>query len=268
MEKHVTIEKEVGQTPLQALEAYRAKHPELLGMPMAYAGRLDPMASGKLLILLGEECKQQEKYHSLDKEYEFSVLFGIESDTGDVLGRLASGKPPRVPEIKLYEIAHDLLGEISFSYPRFSSKTVKGKPLHVWTLEDRLNEIEIPSYTATIHSLSLVDLTSKTCTQIADEALTKIETIPEVTEESKALGRNFRRDEVRKDWHNFKEQFGNVRYPIATFKCVCSSGLYMRTLAEEIADRAGTKGLAWSIDRTKIGEYLPILKWGFWKKQF
>jgi tRNA U55 pseudouridine synthase TruB len=40
-----------------------------------------PMASGKLLVLLGEECKHQENYHSLDKEYEFSVLLGIGSDT-------------------------------------------------------------------------------------------------------------------------------------------------------------------------------------------
>ena len=268
MEKYVVLEKKVGETPLQALETYRASHRELSGIPMAYAGRLDPMASGKLLILLGDECKEQEKYHALDKEYEFSVLFGVSSDSGDVLGLLSSENPPRVPEIILYEAAHDLTGEITLPYPHFSSKTVEGKPLHVWTLEERLGEIEIPSYTARIFSLSLVDFSFKTGMEIAEAALSKIETIPEVTEASKALGRDFRRTDVRRDWHDFKEQFGTMRYPIATFQCIGSSGLYMRTLAEEIAKKLGTTGLAFSIHRSKIGKFRSIFRWGFWEKQF
>ena len=88
MKKYITLDKAVGETPLSCAEDYRAKHKELEGVAMAYAGRLDPMASGKLLILLGEECKNQTNYHGLDKEYEFSVLLGIGSDTHDVLGRL------------------------------------------------------------------------------------------------------------------------------------------------------------------------------------
>ena len=50
------------------------------------------MASGKLLILIGDECKNQKKYFGLDKEYEFEVLFGVESDTGDVLGLISKSK--------------------------------------------------------------------------------------------------------------------------------------------------------------------------------
>lgn len=86
MEPYVVLYKKVGQTPLHVLEAYKNEHPELANVPMAYAGRLDPMAEGKLLVLQGDECKVQEKYHSLDKEYEFEVLFGVSSDTADVLG--------------------------------------------------------------------------------------------------------------------------------------------------------------------------------------
>lgn len=267
-DKYVVIEKAVGQTPLQALLRYRAEHSELIGVPMSYAGRLDPMASGKLLILIGDECKKQAEYHKLDKEYEFSVLFGVGSDTGDVLGRLTPSNPPRVPEITLYEITHDLTGSVEFLYPHFSSKTVRGKPLHVWTLEERLNEIEIPTYHATIHSLSLIDFRTRTGADIADEALAKIDSVTPVKAESKALGNDFRREDVRRDWSNFRENFGDYRYPIATFRCTSSSGLYMRTLAEEIAKQLGTKGLAMSIHRSRIGTYQPLFLWGFWKKQF
>ena len=268
MDKYVVLEKEVGQTPLQALELYRIAHPELKEVPMAYAGRLDPMASGKLLILIGEECKVQEQYHDLDKEYEFSVLFGIQSDTGDVLGRIKAERAPRIPEIDLYEVVHHAVGDITLPYPHFSSKTVQGKPLHVWTLEERLAEIEIPTYTATIHALSLLKFESKTGREIAEQALTKIETIPPVTEESKALGRDFRREDVRKDWQQFRDTYGGSRYVIATFSCVCSKGLYMRTLAERIAKELNTEGLAFHIHRTKIGAFQPLFRWGFWKKQF
>ena len=91
MEKRVIIYKKVGETPLEALENFRTKrldegHVEYRNIPMTYAGRLDPMAEGDLLILIGEECKKKDAYLGLDKEYEVEVLFGIETDTHDVLG--------------------------------------------------------------------------------------------------------------------------------------------------------------------------------------
>jgi len=56
--RFVTIEKEVGKTPLQCVEKLRNSKPYLNDVSLAYAGRLDPMASGKLLILIGDECKK------------------------------------------------------------------------------------------------------------------------------------------------------------------------------------------------------------------
>jgi len=59
---------------------------------MTYAGRLDPLAEGLLLVLTGEECKNKEKYLGLDKEYEVDVLFGFATDTYDILGKVLSAK--------------------------------------------------------------------------------------------------------------------------------------------------------------------------------
>lgn len=267
----IVLEKEVGETPLACLEAYRANHPELAGVPMAYAGRLDPMASGKLLLLLGDECKHQKKYHGLDKEYEFTVLFGISSDTGDVLGRLAYGEPsaPPAPDT-LRAIAHTYSGTaLSFPYPAYSSKTVQGKPLHVWASEKLLHTITIPHYTGTLYTLSLIESTIKTGAEIAREARTKIDTIPEVTDERKALGNDFRRTDVRADWERFASEHGSDRFVLATFRARCSSGMYMRTLAEEIARAVGARGLAYAIHRTRIGIYQRVVnRFGFFRKTF
>ncbi|MBU2330236.1 hypothetical protein KKG57_02105, partial [Patescibacteria group bacterium] len=86
MKKYVVLEKPVGQTPLEALRLFQERSPIYKDVPLSYAGRLDPMASGKLLVLIGEECKKQKKYHGLDKEYVIEVLLDIGTDTGDVLG--------------------------------------------------------------------------------------------------------------------------------------------------------------------------------------
>jgi len=257
MEKYIILEKSVGETPLSCTEAYRASRPDLAGIPLSYAGRLDPMASGKLLVLVGEECKQQSAYHDLDKQYEFSVLFDIESDTADVLGRLTPSSAKTIIETEqLEQAALALVGDITVPYPLFSAKTVKGKPLHMWTLEGRLGEIEIPTRTSTVHHLELTHVETLSRSEVAKQALDKIETIPPVTEERKALGNDFRRVDIRQDWRTIQQNdILPDSYTIAHFSCIASSGTYMRTLATLIAKKLQTTGLAWSIHRSVIGKY-------------
>jgi tRNA pseudouridine(55) synthase len=262
MEKYIMLNKAVGETPLSCAEAYRAEHPELTGVSMAYAGRLDPMASGKLLVLLGDECKNQTAYHSLDKEYEFSVLLGIGSDSHDVLGRLHTATEAR-PQLKLEVVsekltaaANNLVGDIQLPYPHFSAKTVQGMPLHMWTLQGRLDEIEIPTKESTIYDLALESVQQKSRADVCAQARTKIDSIPEVTEERKALGNDFRRVDVRADWERInQDETLPTEYQIAHFTCTASSGTYMRTLAHLIGQRLHIPALAWSIHRTRIGTF-------------
>lgn len=272
--KYIVLDKKVGETPLECAEAWRATaSPAYHSLPLSYAGRLDPMASGKLLILIGEECKVQEKYHALDKEYQFSVLFGLASDTHDILGRLleTSPIPPAVAAEALEKTLHSLTGEVSLPFPLFSAKTVKGKPLHMWTLENRLDEIEIPTQTSTVHQLKLVKLAQKSRVDIYNEALTKINSIAPVTDPRKALGNDFRRSDVRADWQKWREAGSpEDNFTIAHFTCIASSGTYMRSLAVEIGKRLGNiPTLAFSIHRIKMGTYqkLPLIG-GIWTKSF
>ena len=88
MESVLNLYKERGETPLERIERFRKTHPEYRKLPMSYAGRLDPMAEGVLLVLVGEENRNRETHLSLTKKYEFDVLFGFATDTYDVLGVL------------------------------------------------------------------------------------------------------------------------------------------------------------------------------------
>lgn len=283
MKRFVVLDKKVGETPLQCQENWRAtQSPAYQNTPLTYAGRLDPMASGKLLVLIGDECKQKENYLNLDKEYEFEVLFDISSDSGDILGLisfspLSNPKPddkkslPRAAlgkgQISL--ICHKLTGHAELPYPHYSSKTVQGKPLHTWAIEGRLDEIKIPTKESNIHKLKLIDLKSLTHEEVYTTATTKIETIPPVKELSKAIGNDFRRPDIRASWQDFLKNKTNETYQVAKFRCIASSGTYMRTLAEVIAKELSTTGLAYSIHRTKIGKYKPLpFGLGIWTKEY
>jgi tRNA pseudouridine(55) synthase len=265
--QYKVLEKKVGETPLECVEAWRATEPTLANLPLAYAGRLDPMASGKLLILIGDTCKVQNEYHGLDKAYVFEILFGATSDSGDVLGLITETGEKLVSEELVTKAVASLPGEITLSYPIFSSRTVKGKPLHTWTLEGRLGEITIPEKTSTIYDLTMTHLTTMTRETVVNRARHAIELIKPVTDPRKAIGNDFRRPDVRQSWSIFAEKGSKTdEFSVATISCIASSGTYMRSLAEKIAALLGTNGLAFSIHRSDIGVYEKATR--TWRKRF
>ena len=82
----LNIYKKTGETPLETINRLRADKPEYQNAKITYAGRLDPLAKGALILLAGDAVYEKEKYLKLDKEYEAEILFGFETDTYDILG--------------------------------------------------------------------------------------------------------------------------------------------------------------------------------------
>ena len=68
MKKVIVLNKKEGQTPLQTLQLFRRKNKKYKDSKITYAGRLDPMASGLLLLLVDEKIKDKEVFLGLDKE--------------------------------------------------------------------------------------------------------------------------------------------------------------------------------------------------------
>ena len=248
MRKTFVMDKKVGETPFQAIERARTQRRIPSLVPLAYAGRLDPMASGKLLVLVGEECKRQKEYHALDKEYVVEVLLGISSDTGDVLGLtdVHADVSPTQEDIK--KALSSFVGPYQSPYPRFSSKTVDGKPLFQWTLEEA--PVEVPLQHGTIHHISYKGIRRVSAKWLAEYVEKKIGTLAPVLEESKALGRDFRKEEVLHRWNEILPPDGV--HHVLKMRVRTSAGVYMRTLAEDIGKKLGTSALALSIRRTKI----------------
>lgn len=265
--RYRVIEKRLGETPLQALESFRDSDASLQGVPLTYAGRLDPMAEGKLLVLIGDECKKRAMYDSLDKEYEFEILLGYKSDTGDILG-LAEGAPhtKTYTERDIQSALYFFIGEHAFPYPAFSSKTVQGVPLFQYALEGKLQNIDIPSAKVHIYTLSYRGKRVISKQELLQEVKQKINHLRVETNER--LGSDFRKPQILERW---QESIGREEgeCEVLRFRVTASSGTYVRTLAFQIAEKLGMLGLAYSIHRTKIGRYWCVRGGvGFWLKVF
>ncbi len=261
------IQKEEGKTPLEALEELRREKGLTDDVPMTYAGRLDPMAEGRLLILVGDECKKKEEYLGLDKEYEIEVLLGIGSDTGDVLGVIEIDNRKVNREVQIgSKIGADIInekiiaerikfltGKRSEKYPSFSSKTVNGKPLFVHMREGGIKNglindgntdaVEIPEKIIEIYEIDLLGIEL-----IGIEDLIKIS-----IERIKKVKGDFRQNEIIQSWQ--KNDSSSLRFQIIKLRVKSSSGAYMRTLAQKFGELCDTKAIAWKIKRTKIGDY-------------
>lgn len=267
--RYVVIHKERGETPLMALARFKGEHSELDSLPASYAGRLDPMAEGKLLVLLGDECKEQERYTKLDKEYEIEVLLDLASDTGDALGMPAYGRretAPAPPEIQ--QALRVVKGTHTLPYPSYSSKTVAGKQLFLYALEGALDTIDIPTHEETVYRIQLRQVREYSTEKLRQRVTELLVNVPKDDAPSKGLGADFRQDAIRAAWSSLFADIPERRFTVLTLRVTSASGTYMRTLAERIAKELGTTGLALTINRTKIGRYRPLGSLGFWTKRY
>ena len=72
------INKKIGETPIEALKNFRIKYRGLKNEKMSYAGRLDPLAEGKMIVLVGDkENKDRNRYMDLGKEYSAEFMIGV-----------------------------------------------------------------------------------------------------------------------------------------------------------------------------------------------
>jgi tRNA pseudouridine55 synthase len=263
-DKVITTYKKLGQTPLECLEEVRVSRPYLADLPLTYAGRLDPMAEGLMIVLAGEECKNKDQYLGLDKTYEFEVLVGFATDTYDLLGVVISESASSKEE---FERSSDLLsglrsagqtipnpsfdsalksfvGTFNQKYPSFSSKTVDGKQLFQLALDDELPD-SLPEHEVTIHSLH--------CTSIVVQGTGSLE--KEIIKRIELVHGDFRQEEIKKRWAEVFQGSNQEEYTIIRCVMECSSGTYVRQLVNDIGEKVGVPMVTYSIKRTRVGEY-------------
>ena len=118
---------------------------------IGHAGTLDPLATGVLIVLLGDATKISNYMLCEDKEYEFDVIFGLMTDTEDIYGKeLLTEKVSDITNEKIDEILNTLKGKITQVPPMYSAIKVNGKKLYEYArsgieVERKEREIEVIS---------------------------------------------------------------------------------------------------------------------------
>jgi tRNA pseudouridine55 synthase len=152
------VDKPKGWTSFDVVAKIRGLIKQKTGLKrpkVGHAGTLDPLATGLLIVLVGDECKNQDKYMKLDKTYEVQLKLGETSTTDDAEGEIAniSDKIPTKEEV--INAINSFVGAKKQVPPIFSAIKVDGKRAYKLAREGK--QPEMKSRTVTIHSISHFD---------------------------------------------------------------------------------------------------------------
>jgi tRNA pseudouridine55 synthase len=240
----LNLYKRRSETPLQTIERYVKDHPEYKGSKMTYAGRLDPMAEGVLVVLSGDKNKERDVYTGMDKEYEFEFMLGVDTDTHDVLGVISAAKEPHTTESAIKGALEKFQGAFIQKYPVYSSKVVDGTPLYELARKGRTDSIVLPQHEVVVSKMEF----------LGARAMSKNEFARFLHETIGAVKGDFRQKEVLKHWDKYLKDSPEAVI-IYKARVACGSGFYVRQLVSDLGHLLGTGAVTISILRTRVGEY-------------
>lgn len=124
-----------------------------------FVGTLDPMASGFLPIALGKATKIIKYMHNLEKEYVFTVCWGVKTSTGDREGEVLE-KRQNYPNLKQINKAINTVKKYKKQTPpRFSAIKVGGK--RAYKLAREGIQFKLKDRTVDIVNLKLEEIINK-----------------------------------------------------------------------------------------------------------
>lgn len=123
---------------------------------VGHTGTLDPLATGLLIIVVGNYCKRAGEFSKLDKTYQVEMKLGQNSTTGDEEGQKTSVSATVPPESDTETILESLIGDIMQIPPTHSAIKIDGKRAYklaragqqfkIEPRKVRINSIKLESY--------------------------------------------------------------------------------------------------------------------------
>jgi tRNA pseudouridine55 synthase len=157
------LDKPQGLTSNQALSRLkRCFNPRKVG----HAGTLDPLATGVLPIAFGEATKTVAHVVDCEKTYDFTIRWGIETDTDD-----AEGKPVRTSDARpspdaIEDALQAFIGDIMQTPPCYSAIKVEGERAYDLARDGEVVELQprlVSVYELDIEEAISPDLTRLIC---------------------------------------------------------------------------------------------------------
>ena len=270
----ILIDKPEGISSFGVVAKVRAKLRDKYGhkIKVGHTGTLDPFATGLLILLSGKMTKKSNDFLKLDKEYIATMKFGFTSTTGDPEGEITQytqkTKFTKIEEHdKLYS-KNDKAPEDTLSRSIFGDGPNTERPKPVTTEQRSEGEPSLlgsPSKAVPSRETQtgLGERSEKDISLVLKNFVGKITQTPPKFSAIKINGqRAYKLAREGKDFEIPSRQVEiysieilHYNYPELKIKVHCSSGTYIRTLAEDIGKTLGTGAYLTALRRTKIGNY-------------
>ena len=145
--------KPVGETSFSVVRAFmeelQAARPGKR-VPLCHGGTLDPFAEGLLLLLVGQATRLMDLIHPIPKRYVAEVVWGAETDNGDLLGRVVhQGDASHLTPAALDAALAGFRGWHDQVPPATSAKKVGGEP--AYRKAHRGEEVVLPPSRVYLH---------------------------------------------------------------------------------------------------------------------
>jgi tRNA pseudouridine55 synthase len=126
---------------------------------VGHAGTLDPLATGVLILLVGQATRSQDRFLNDDKEYRGRIKLGIETSSHDAEGQVVARAegPVAIPRERLEAVIAGFRGEQRQLPPMVSAVKHKGKPLYKYARKGQ--EIEREPRAIRIDRLEILEHT-------------------------------------------------------------------------------------------------------------
>ncbi len=97
---------------------------------VGHCGTLDPMASGLMVLLVGEATKLSNYILEQDKAYRLRAQLGLITDTLDTTGAILKQESVDISLEKVHAAATTLQGELHLPVPKYSAVKIDGVRMH------------------------------------------------------------------------------------------------------------------------------------------
>ena len=121
---------------------------------VGHTGTLDPLATGVLVICVGQATKLVELLTCDEKEYIAEITLGIDTDTLDITGNILKEKETKIDTLMIDKVLKEMIGIYEQEVPKYSAIKINGKKLYEYARNNE--DIVLPKRNVHIKTLERI----------------------------------------------------------------------------------------------------------------
>ena len=229
---------------IRKLKFAAIKHFGKKNLKVGHAGTLDPLATGVLLVCIGNACKRAQELQDHDKEYIATIRFGATTPSYDLEKDVDRTFPyAHISAAAVRSVLPQFLGEQEQIAPLFSAKSVDG--VRAYELARKLYR---SGNTSALDSTAMETLTRNRI------VISELELLDFRVAEETVSSETVAPTETASSRINVADT-SSLGLPEAVIRIACSKGTYIRAFARDLGEALDSGAHLAGLIRSRSGSY-------------